>query len=106
MVVPVPSRARPRLVGGLAAHLAEVGRLELLDLLSVAGPTPRDDLSPAARARALEPALHPTAPVPSGAVVLLVDDTWRTGWTATLAGALLRGAGAAAVLPLVVHRRP
>lgn len=106
VVLPVPSRTRPRLIAGVAAHLAEVGRLELTDLLAVTGPAPRADLSPAARARALEPALRLTAPVPADAVVLLVDDTWRTGWTATLAGALLREAGAAAVLPLVIHQRP
>jgi ATP-dependent DNA helicase RecQ len=43
--------------------------------------------------------------VPSGPV-LLVDDTLRTGWTMTIGGALLREAGATAVLPLVVHQRP
>ena len=106
LVVPVPSRTRPRLVAGLAAHLAGAGRLELVELLAVAGPAPREDLSPAARARALEPALRLTGAVPAGAVVLLVDDTWRTGWTATLAGALLREAGSAAVLPLAIHQRP
>jgi ATP-dependent DNA helicase RecQ len=36
----------------------------------------------------------------------MVDDTYRTGWTATVAAALLRDAGATAVLPIVVHRLP
>jgi ATP-dependent DNA helicase RecQ len=94
------------LVSGLAAHLAVIGRLELLDVLAVTGAAPRPDLSPAARARALEPAMRLSGPVPAGAVVLLVGDTWRTGWTTTLAGALLRESGAAAVLPVVIHQRP
>ena len=46
-----------------------------------------------------------TASVPPGGV-LLVDDTYRSGWTMTVAAALLRDAGAAAVLPLVVHQLP
>ena len=38
--------------------------------------------------------------------VLLVDDTTRTRWTATVAGALLADAAATSVLPLVVHQLP
>jgi ATP-dependent DNA helicase RecQ len=38
--------------------------------------------------------------------VLLVDDVARTGWTLTVAAALLRDGGAGPVLPLVGHRRP
>jgi ATP-dependent DNA helicase RecQ len=34
--------------------------------------------------------------------VLLVDDRVETGWTMTIAAKLLREAGAAAVLPLVL----
>ncbi|GAB11660.1 putative ATP-dependent DNA helicase [Gordonia araii NBRC 100433] len=40
---------------------------------------------------------------PSGAVLLVVDDT-RSGWPVTIAAQQLRDAGAAAVLPLVIHR--
>jgi ATP-dependent DNA helicase RecQ len=54
----------------------------------------------------VEASLALSGAVPEGAVVLLVDDVWATGWTATFAGALLREAGAAAVLPLVLHQRP
>ena len=43
--------------------------------------------------------------LPSGPV-LLVDDTYRTGWTATIAGALLVEGGATSVLPLVIHQLP
>ena len=43
--------------------------------------------------------------LPAGPV-LLVDDTYRTGWTATVAGTLLADRGATSVLPLVIHRLP
>ncbi len=107
VVVPMPSRSRPRLIRGFAEHLAGVGRLPVLDVVRQSGPRVEPGLAPAARARALEPglALDPDADL-AGAVVLLVDDAWATGWTATIAGALLREAGATAVLPLVAHQRP
>ena len=38
--------------------------------------------------------------------MLLVDDTIRTRWTLTVAGALLADAGATAVLPLALHQLP
>ena len=38
--------------------------------------------------------------------MLLVDDTIRTRWTVTVAGALLADAGATAVLPLAIHQLP
>jgi ATP-dependent DNA helicase RecQ len=45
-----------------------------------------------------------TGPVPQGAV-LLVDDTADSKWTLTIAGALLRQAGAGPVFPLALLRR-
>jgi ATP-dependent DNA helicase RecQ len=39
-------------------------------------------------------------------VVLLVVDASSSGWPVTVAAALLRRAGARAVLPLLLHRRP
>jgi ATP-dependent DNA helicase RecQ len=38
--------------------------------------------------------------------VLLVVDATSSLWPVTVASALLRRAGAAVVLPLVLHRRP
>ena len=107
-VVAMPSRRRPRLIDGVAAHLADVGRLELVPALSAVGDAPAPGLSPAVRARHVEASLVTTAAAGAlaGRTVLLLDDVWRTGWTATVAGALLRDAGAAAVLPLVLHQRP
>ncbi|CAB4960385.1 unannotated protein [freshwater metagenome] len=109
VVVPVPSSTRPQLVASLASRLAEVGQLALVDALDIVGARSGGDPSAAARAREVESriALRPgTAQSLAGAVVLLVDDTLRTGWTLTLSGALLRRAGAAAVHPFVLHQRP
>ena len=106
-VVPVPSRRHPRRVASLAAHIAAVGRLPLIEALSVDGPPPPVDAASSARAQALLAGCgSATTSRCRPAVVLLVDDTYRTGWTATVAGALLRDAGATAVLPLVVHQLP
>jgi ATP-dependent DNA helicase RecQ len=44
--------------------------------------------------------------LPTDGPVLLVDDSYRSGWTMTVAAALLREAGAAEVMPLVVHQLP
>ena len=106
-VVPVPSRTRPQLIGSLAQHLATVGKLPLVDALEINGPRPPSDVASAARASALLASLRVSDGVtlPAGPV-LLVDDTYRTGWTATVAGTLLAEHGATSVLPLVIHRLP
>ncbi len=105
-VVAMPSRRFPALVDSLARHIATVGRLPLVDALAVTGPPPSVDSASSVRATdllfrtALQPGVRFDGPV------LLVDDTTRTRWTATVAGALLADAGATAVLPLVVHQLP
>jgi ATP-dependent DNA helicase RecQ len=43
--------------------------------------------------------------IPAGPL-LLVDARYRSGWSMTVAAALLREAGATSVLPLVLHRSP
>jgi ATP-dependent DNA helicase RecQ len=43
--------------------------------------------------------------IPAGPI-LLVDDVYVSGWTTTVAAALLGEHGAQAVYPLVLHRRP
>jgi ATP-dependent DNA helicase RecQ len=48
----------------------------------------------------------PVAEAVAGRVVLLVVDASSSLWPVTVASALLRRAGAAAVLPLLLHRRP
>jgi ATP-dependent DNA helicase RecQ len=106
VVVPMPSRSRPRLVHGVAERLAAVGRLPLVDALATNGPAPSHELAPSRRAGLVEASLRLVPGARLDGPVLLVDDVLRTGWTVTVAGALLRAAGTPAVLPLVVHRRP
>jgi ATP-dependent DNA helicase RecQ len=104
-VVAVPSRSRPRLVGSLAARLAEVGRLPLLGTLD----RTRDEPPSAGRSNSAQRlrAVHATLAVPpglpvDGSPVLLVDDRVDTGWTLTEATRVLREAGAGPVLPLAL----
>jgi ATP-dependent DNA helicase RecQ len=107
-VVPVPSRRHPLRVAGMAAHLAAVGRLPLLEVLRVGGAPPAEEVASATRVAGLLEAfsIDPEAPALPAGPLLLVDDVSRTGWTLTVAAALLRDAGAGSVLPLVGHRRP
>ena len=108
-VVTMPSRTRPLLISSLGQRIAAIGRLTYLGALGYAtpdGPGPRRHNSAQRLAslwRALtvsdelRDALAAAAP---GGPVLLVDDQIDSGWTMTLAAALLRDAGATAVLPL------
>jgi ATP-dependent DNA helicase RecQ len=65
---------------------------------------PADDANSAAEAAHWRDAIAvPADDPPSGAVLLVVDET-RSGWPVTIAAAALREAGASAVLPLVIHR--
>jgi ATP-dependent DNA helicase RecQ len=105
-VVAMPSRRFPQLVGSVAAHLAEVGRLPLVDALRVTGPPPVADSSSAARAKDLLYRTELNPHVSFTGPVLLVDDTVRSRWTLTVAAALLADAGATTVLPLAIHSLP
>ena len=84
-----------------------MGRLPLVDLLRLDGPTAGDDAASGAKVAALLEALsvRPEVAVPAGPL-LLIDARLRSGWTMTVAAALLREAGATAVLPLVLHQTP
>jgi ATP-dependent DNA helicase RecQ len=106
-VAVVPSRHHPERVLGMAAHLAEVGRLPLLEPLRAEGPAPAQDVASSVRVEQLleRLTLDPQVALPDGPV-LLVDDVARTRWTLTVATALLRAAGAGGVLPVVGQQRP
>jgi ATP-dependent DNA helicase RecQ len=103
----MPSALHPQLVRSVASHVATVGRLPMVEALHLAGPTPGDDLASGAKVAALLEALvlRPEVAVPAGPL-LLVDARYRSGWSVTVAAALLREAGATAVLPLVLHQLP
>jgi ATP-dependent DNA helicase RecQ len=106
-VVPMPSRRYPVRVHDLAERIGAVGKLPVIDALTVTGPPPPADTAAKPRVEHLLAGLSVIDGValPDGPV-LLVDDTYRSGWTMTVAAALLRDAGASAVLPLVVHQLP
>jgi ATP-dependent DNA helicase RecQ len=105
--VPMPSALHPQLVRSVASHVASTGRLPLVDALRLVGPTPGGDVASGAKVAALQEALvlQPEVAVPAGPL-LLIDARYRSGWSVTVAAALLREAGATAVLPLVLHQLP
>jgi ATP-dependent DNA helicase RecQ len=107
----MPSRSRPLLVGSLGQRVAAIGRLTYLGALGYAtpeGPGPRrhnsaQRLASLWRSLVVPDDLHEAlrTAAPDGPV-LLIDDQIDTGWTMTVATALLRDAGAPAVLPLAL----
>lgn len=107
VIVPLPSSTHATLIASVAQRLSAQLRIPIVEAIEVTGRPSDRDLSAKARAAYQEPriAIAPGTAL-DGQTVLLVDDRLRTGWTVTLAGALLREAGAARVLPLVVHKQP
>ncbi len=106
-VIPMPSAVFGKLNRSVAEHLGTIGKLPVIDALDRSGGTVGPDASSAATVKALFDALsirHDLV-VPGGAV-LLVDAQYRTGWSITVAGAVLRAAGVSSVLPLVIHQLP
>ncbi len=108
-VVTLPSRSRPVLVGTLGERIAGIGRLTYLGALGYAtadGPGPRRHNSAQRLASLWRSLVVPedlrAALKEADGPVLLVDDQIDTGWTMTVAAALLRDAGAEAVLPLAL----
>jgi ATP-dependent DNA helicase RecQ len=123
-VATIPSRSRPELIASLGERIADIGRLPYVGALEYAAPPGGSPPAGAAqqppppsgsarqsnsaqRLRAVWPELSVAGPVRAALAgiagpVLLVDDRIETGWTMTVAAKLVREAGAAAVLPLVL----
>ena len=103
----LPAAGYPALVGSVVAAIAARGRLPAAGV-EVTAPSPGGISSPeeAAHWRDALAAPADTAPAVDGRVVLLVVDATSSRWPITVATARLREAGAAAVLPLVLHLRP
>jgi ATP-dependent DNA helicase RecQ len=100
----VPSRSRPRLLADLADRLAAVGRLDSVTALTARGPGWQAEAGTTAEsARQALARLAVTERTPAGPVLLL-DDLTRSGFTLTVAAALLREAGSGPVYPLVLHK--
>ncbi len=111
-VVAMPSRAHPVLVASLARRISEVGRLPLLGSLELTGTGPGGAggnsayrLAGVADSFVVSPALADAIAALEGAPVLLVDDLVDSRWSLTVAGRLLRKAGAGPVLPFVLAAR-
>jgi ATP-dependent DNA helicase RecQ len=108
VVVTLPAAGFRQLTTDVANHLAEIGRLERAEL-AVTSAGFDDGLSSAEEAKvwrdgiSVDPA---TAQAISDRSVLLVVDASSSQWPITVAAAKLREAGAYAVLPLLLHRRP
>lgn len=108
----VPSRTRPLLVAGLAAAIAELGKMELVDAVvrTRADAPPQADMDNSATqaanvlgAFAFGRAGGGVLPAGPG---LVFDDALRSGWTMAVVADGLRSAGAGPVLPFVLWRRP
>ncbi|KRB37239.1 RecQ family ATP-dependent DNA helicase [Microbacterium sp. Root180] len=111
-VVAMPSRSRPLLVASLARTISEVGRLPLLGSLALTAAAPSGDggnsayrLAGVAESFMVEPELAESLAALDGAPILLVDDLVDSRWTITVAGRLLRRAGAGPVLPFALAAR-
>jgi len=87
----------------LAAHVARLDNMTVNDVFSWTGPSPTEAMPSLAMAQHLEEAISMAGSLDDSGPVLLVTTTARTMWTLTIAGALLREAGASDVLPLVLH---
>ncbi|MGZ5417725.1 MAG: RecQ family ATP-dependent DNA helicase [Nocardioides sp.] len=108
VVVDLPAAGYPVMTASVADHLAGVGRLERASLPLPPARGDLRDLSSADEAAHWRDAVTPDS-VPAevaGRAVLLVVDATSSLWPITVAAAALRRAGATAVLPLLLHRRP
>ena len=106
VVVALPGPDGGTYAAALAAAIGQAGKLPTLEALVWSGDPVASDTASGARVAELTSrlALAPDARI-SG-TVLLVAATYRSGWTTTLAAALLRSAGADRVLPLVAQQLP
>jgi ATP-dependent DNA helicase RecQ len=100
----IPSRRRGTLLADLAARIAERGRMQLVGAVTAEGDGFQADAATNADSAALAlRRIAVTGDLPPGPV-LLIDDSLRSGFTLTVAAALLREAGAGPVYPLALHK--
>jgi ATP-dependent DNA helicase RecQ len=108
VVVDLTTGALPRMTGSVAEHIASVGRLDRATLPGPSSPPDLRELSSADEAAFWRDHLDASSvsDAVAGRTVLLVVDGSSSLWPVTVAAAVLRRAGAEAVLPLLIHRRP
>jgi ATP-dependent DNA helicase RecQ len=108
VVVGLAAAGCAKLTGDVVEHIADVGRIARADL-PVSASVDVGELSSAEEAREWRDALTVDSDLAStvdGRTVLLVIDASASLWPVTVGAAKLREAGASAVLPLLLHRRP
>jgi ATP-dependent DNA helicase RecQ len=108
VVVDLPAFGFPTMTASVADHVAARGRLDRASLPVPARVPDLRAMSSADEAAFWRDALTPDS-LPgelAGRAVLLVVDATSSLWPITVAAAALRRAGASAVLPLLLHRRP
>jgi ATP-dependent DNA helicase RecQ len=108
VVVDLTAAGSPALTSAVADHVAEVGHLERATLAGPPAPPDLRELSSSDEAAFWRDHLDASgaAATVAGRSVLLVVDATSSLWPVTVGAAVLRRAGAAVVLPLLVHRRP
>jgi ATP-dependent DNA helicase RecQ len=105
LVVALPAAGYPVLAGSVAGHIAAVGKLGQTELEVAKPPLDLRDRSSAEEAAFWRDGIEVRGDV-AGRVLLLVVDATSSQWPITVAASKLRAAGAHAVLPLLLHRRP
>ena len=112
----IPSRRHDALLAELAARIGRIGKLEVVPrLVRVDERRPQDEVANSAHKLANvwgalavdgvdDEGVLPRGTLPDGPVLVL-DDVYDSGWTMTVVAALLRDAGADAVLPFPLARR-
>jgi ATP-dependent DNA helicase RecQ len=108
VVVDLPAFGFPTMTASVADHVAARGRLDRASMPVPARVPDLRAMSSADEAAFWRDALTPDS-LPrevAGRAVLLVVDATSSLWPITVAAAALRRAGASAVLPLLLHRRP
>ena len=100
----VPSRTRERLLADLADRLAALGRMQIATPLHAEGAGYQRDCGTSVESARLALTRLTVAGEVLPGPVLLLDDVIRSGFSLTVASALLREAGAGPVYPLVLHK--
>ncbi|RYU09646.1 DEAD/DEAH box helicase [Nocardioides iriomotensis] len=108
VVVDLPAFGFPTMTASVADHVAARGRLDRASLPVPARVPDLRAMSSADEAAFWRDTLTPDSLPPEVAdrCVLLVVDATSSLWPITVAAAALRRAGASAVLPMLLHRRP
>ncbi len=107
-ITTIPSVRRPGVVSGVAIELGRQAHLPVLGAFRrTREARPQIEMGNSAHASANVVGAFelkiPTSELPAGSV-LVMDDTWVSGWTMTVVADLLRAAGVGSVYPFVLQK--